>query len=122
LLFTTLSLFFFGAAVLLNVLGHPTQEQKAAADDYNELLKEKDNNDAEQTMLKQSLATIEQEHMEVRQMNASILEYGCALEEMIMSKAHEGFALWKKVNLMHRTDNLRPILRSTLLKLVMAFG
>jgi len=107
--FTLLSLLLFLVALTLNHKYYPTREQRAAMREYQMLTKEKQKNEAEQDRLKKEKAAIEKDHNEVKQRNASILEYGCMLEELIVSHAYGGFALWKKQNMMHRPDNGRPI-------------
>jgi hypothetical protein len=106
--FVIMSLLMFLGAVFINDFYFPTKEQREAMRDYQRLIAEKQKIDDEYTRLKNDEAAIENEHTEVRHMNASILEYGCSLEELIISKAHEGFALWKKHNMMYRKDNCRP--------------
>jgi len=106
--FVVMSLLLFLGAVVINDFYFPSPEQREAMREYQRLTKEREALEAEFTRLKGEEAAIENEHVEVRHMNASILEYGCSLEEIIISKAHEGWALWKKTNMMHRKDNSRP--------------
>ncbi len=106
--FVIMSLLLFLGAVVINDFYFPSKEQRDAMREYQRLIKEKQEIDDEYARLKTDEAAIENDHVEVRHMNASILEYGCSLEELIISKAHEGLALWKKHNMMYRKDNCRP--------------
>jgi hypothetical protein len=106
--FVLTSLLLFVVAVALNHFFLPSNEQRKAMREYNETLKKKSSNEAEQQQLEQDIANRKKENAELRQTNASILEYGCMLEQLIISHAHGGFALWKKHNMMYRPDNDRP--------------
>ncbi|HZY40338.1 MAG TPA: hypothetical protein VFE53_26990 [Mucilaginibacter sp.] len=106
--FAIISLLLFLGAVVINDFYFPSKVQRDAMLEYQRLIKEKQELDDEYARLKNEEAAIENDHVEVRHMNASILEYGCSLEELIISKAHEGFALWKKHNMLYRKDNCRP--------------
>jgi len=106
--FVIMSLLLFLGAVVINDFYFPSKEQRDAMLEYQRLIKKKREIDDEYGRLKNEEAAIENAHVEVRHMNASILEYGYSLEELIMSKAHEDFAAFKKHNMMYRKDNCRP--------------
>ncbi len=106
--FVVMSLLLFLGAVVINDFHFPSPEQREAMREYQRLTMEREALEAEFARLKNEEAAIENEHVEVRHMNASILEYGCSLEDVIISKAHEGLALFKKTNTSHRKDNGRP--------------
>lgn len=106
--FILTSLLLFVVAVALNYFFLPSNDQRKVMREYREALKRKGDNEAEQQRLEQDMANTKKESAELRQTNASILEYGCMLEQLIISHAHGGFALWKKHNMMHRPDNDRP--------------
>jgi len=106
--FVLLSTFLFLAAVALNYFYYPTEQQRDAMHEYLHDLKIKRDNEAEQAKHAAEQVAIENEHASVRQINAAKLVYGSMLESLIISNAHQGFAEWKKFNMLTRPDNGRP--------------
>lgn len=106
--FIIISELIFTAAVILNFFYAPNRELRNEMREYLALQNECCDNKAEQCRLTQEEQAITWEYLELRQLNASVIEYGQTLELIIISKAHEGLALFKKHNMMHRKDNCRP--------------
>jgi hypothetical protein len=107
--FALISLLLLVAAIAVHRFYYPTPEQRATLREYAKLKRAKHENDSAQQRLNEQQAGIEQEHAEVRHMNASILEYGASLEDLTITKAKEGYALFKKHNTAHRRDGFRPL-------------
>jgi len=107
--FTLTSLLLFVIAVALHHFFFPSRGQRDAMREYLKLEQEKKANEALQNSLIQEKADIERANEDLRQQNASILEYGSMLETRIITNAHGGYAYFKKQNLMHRPDRGRPI-------------
>jgi|GEM_PF-1447552 len=105
-IFTSILLFIIAVAV--HHFYMPTHEQTQAIREYLRLYREKKANDAEIARIEASIAAVQQENSELRNLNASILVYGGKLEERIINNAKTCYALWKKHNLMHRADNCKP--------------
>jgi hypothetical protein len=107
--FVLTSILLFIVAVAVCHFFMPSREERAALKAYKiEEQKRRADEEAIQ-QLEQAIEATKHENAELRKVNASILEYGCMLEQLIVSRAHGGFALWKRHNMMHRPDNGRPI-------------
>jgi hypothetical protein len=106
--FVLLSMLIFSVSVILNCFYTPTREQRNEMCEYQGLQCSKCDNDAELCRLKDEAQAIDREYLELRQLNASVIEYGMSLELIIMAKAREGLGLFKKHNMMHRKDHCRP--------------
>ncbi|QEM12976.1 hypothetical protein [Mucilaginibacter rubeus] len=104
-----MSVLLFGVAVGLKHFFFPTTEQRKAIHEYQASKQQYDDNRAEQQCIEQEIETLKQKQEELRQVNSALYVYGGRLEDMIISHAYAGFATWQKVNMMHRTDNGRPL-------------
>jgi cell division protein FtsB len=107
--FIATSLLLFIVAVAINHFFFPSTAERAAMRDYRHIKKEKQANETEQEQIEQAIDATQQESTDLKKTNASILEYGCMLEQLIISNAYRGFSLWKKHNIMHRPDDGRPL-------------
>ncbi|MBW4888458.1 hypothetical protein KXQ82_01975 [Mucilaginibacter sp. HMF5004] len=106
--FIIISQLIFSATVAINYFYVPSRELRHEMREYRKLISDKLENEVELERLKQEERAIEIEYLEVRQLNASIIEYGQSLEAIIINKAHEGLSLFIKHNMMHRRDNAHP--------------
>ncbi|HVW97069.1 MAG TPA: hypothetical protein VHA56_13950 [Mucilaginibacter sp.] len=106
--FILTSLLLFIVAVAIHHFYMPTEEQKSAVREYIRLYRQKKVLEAEISQIEASITALHQENNELRMRNASILVYGAKLEERVINNAKICYALWKKHNLMHRSDTRRP--------------
>jgi hypothetical protein len=106
--FVCISLLLFIAAVAVNYFVMPTKKERGDLLDYEKALQAKQDIEAKIAQIEADKAKVHQEHNALKASSASILEYGSMLEESIMTHARSGYALWKKHNMMHRTDNTKP--------------
>ena len=107
--FIATSLLLFIVAVAINHFFFPSTAERGAMRDYRQIKQEKQANEVEQEQIEQAIDATQQESADLKKINASILEFGCMLEQLIISNAYRGFSLWKKHNVMHRSDNSRPL-------------
>lgn len=107
--FCLLSVLLFVIAVAINHFFFPTNEQRKAMREYQVLKQQCEDNVVEQQRIEQEMESLKQQYEELRQVNGSIYVYGGKLEDMIISHAQAGFGNWKKVSMMHRPDNGRPL-------------
>ena len=104
-----MSVLLFGVAVGLKHFLFPTREQRKTIREYQTSKQRYDDNAVEQQRIDQEMEALKQQQEELRQMNTALYVYGGRVEDMIIANAHAGFATWQKVNMMHRTDNGRPL-------------
>lgn len=106
--FVLTSLLLFIVAVAVCHFYMPTDQQKEAIREYTRLNNEKKAIEDEIAQLEAKIDAVQQENSDLRNMNASIVDYGSMLENMIMNHAEMCLALWKKHNLMSRPDSCKP--------------
>jgi len=105
--FTLLSLLLFIASVLVCHFFLPTREQRSAMKEYQKLEHATRNGLADIQRIEQAIKAQEKENEELNKVHNSLQEYGSVLEQRIITYAHHGLALWKKLNLLNRKDG-RP--------------
>jgi len=103
------SVVLFVVAVAVNRFFFPTAEQRKAMRQFDEQVRMQQAIKDERAQIEAQIETVTLQHEELVQTNGSIYVYGGKLEDMIISNAHIGFAKWKRISMMHRSDNGRPI-------------
>lgn len=106
--FVCISLLLFITSVAINHFVMPTKKEKDDLKDYQRICQAKKDIDAEIAQIEADKAKVTGENNALKASSASILEYGSMLEASIITHARSGYGLWKKHNLMHRPDNIRP--------------
>ena len=106
--FIITSMLVFTVCVILSAKYCPTKDEQKAMREYRRLHSQREQNEAEQARLKAHIQNLKQEHLDLRQLHASVLDYGAAVEVLIMAKAHEGLEAYKRINVRYRRDNCRP--------------
>jgi len=107
--FVATSILLFVVSVAVNHFLLPTKAEIAAKRQHQTFKADKVHNSAEQERIVAAIAARQRAHAHLMQANGSMLEYGFMKEQVIMSRAHAAFELWKKHNAMLRPDHARPL-------------
>lgn len=107
--FVIISMLIFTACVILSAVYCPTRQQQQEMREYLMLLEQHIEQQAEIDRLEALEHAIRQEHLALRQLHASVLDYGEACELLAMSRAREALETFKKHNMTRRQDNCRPV-------------
>lgn len=106
--FVLMSLLLFVVAVGLCVFYMPDDRQRELASETKALARKlRETNEAARAKREQA-AAVKEGLARLKEECASVLVRGCMLEGLAISSARNGFALWKRHNLLHRQDALRP--------------
>jgi len=106
--FVITSMFMFSIAVAVCIFYMPTRQERAELWRVLRAKYQQKANQLEIIRIEKEIEVIQQENGIVRNMSASILEYGSKQEAMIINHYNRCVAVWKRHNLMHRPDNGVP--------------
>ena len=106
--FALASILLLLTAMTLPILYYPSDEEKRVRLQYEEAIKEKEVWDKEIARIESEITGLGAKKDTLLVSSAAIIEYGQSLEHRIISHAKLCFSLFKKHNLMHRTDGIKP--------------
>ncbi len=106
--FALASILLLLTAMTLPILYYPSDEEKRVRVQYEEAIKEKELWDKEIAKIEGEITEQGAKKDTLLISSAAIIEYGQSLEHRIISHARLCFSLFKKHNLMHRTDGIKP--------------
>jgi hypothetical protein len=91
-------------ATCLHFFALPTDAQKKQLEEYEKLIEDKQKNKRDIEAMVEKIVSIDEDHKAMKTLSGSTLVYGSMLEERIITEANGAYFLFKKFNLLSRSN------------------